>query len=159
MYIKWDIPCPWSPLLSRDLLNCNKLVNYTSYLTTVTTIIGVSLSPTLIITMAPTWEIMVSTVCTIYPAMFVTPWFPRSVYTLKCMNYGILMWFACMSNNCQASWSREPFIICCENWQVDNYADTWAKQIGPILKQQSCSGSTKYHHACVKWVPNDRWLH
>ena len=123
------------------------------------------MSLTLIMTTAPTRGTMVSMylsiylsiysyVCIIYSA-FVTPWFPRSVYVLKCSVYsGILMCshHGLQQHSTEQQGRLELLIVYHEDYrrrQVGECVDTWYKYGFSLLRQWSCSCPAACQHASV----------
>ena len=75
--------------------------------------------------------------------MFVTLWFPRSVYALKCSTYsgmcGSHARLSFVKTPEQQGW--EPLVVCCEEYQqrhIGKCADTWYKLIESTETVELC---------------------
>ena len=117
------------------------------------------MSPTLTVTTAPTRR---SIYVSFSPAVSVTPWLLRYMYTLTCSIYSGILICSCASFTTEHSTEQQGqsellvfFHEDCRQRQVGECRDTWYKQIKPT-KTSGAVAAQKLANAPV-WIRNDRW--
>ena len=157
MYIKWDTQSLISPLILLHHL----LTTLNNQILSLLLLGQAKASSTLIITMAPTWSIGIFTLVTIYP-MFIAPWLPRFMYTLNFIHSDYIDVVHVCDEQLPSLLKQGAihYLPCRLSTKiyVGKYVQSHGTNRLGLLREQSCSGSTKYmyHRACVKCLPIDQ---